>query len=94
LSWPNNLGIISEPAAPINTPVSEPSRNLFSKEELSWLNFGDFGQPQPFDVAQTFSVQEEPGWPKIWGGEPEPLSTPPFAETGTSADRRLVKESG
>lgn len=85
LSWLNNLGSASEPAAPFDTPASEPSEKPFAKEDLSWLN--DLGQtseqPQPFDAAPNIPLpQEEPSWLKDLGGEPEPLSTPPFAETG------------
>ncbi|HLO32007.1 MAG TPA: hypothetical protein VK249_22850 [Anaerolineales bacterium] len=91
LNWLNSLGGTSDPSQPFNAPVPNagvPSDQPSSEEDLSWLNNLGATSEQPeasFEPAQDIpsSPQDDFPWLKDLGGEPEPLSAPPFADTGS-----------
>ncbi len=89
LKWLNSLGGTAEPSHPFNAPASDTSVGSDKpfEEDLGWLN--DLSRTsesaQPSDTAQAMSSsspQEDLSWLKDLGAESEPLSTPPFAESG------------
>ncbi|HJQ13601.1 MAG TPA: hypothetical protein VJ830_02550, partial [Anaerolineales bacterium] len=74
LDWLNKLGGTSEPAQPA-VPFSVPEEKSATEEDLSWLN--DAGKPAELPAP---AAQEDLSWLSELGGEPEPLSIPPFEE--------------
>ena len=70
LEWLNRLGTASESSQASDVQQEKPS----ASEDLSWLNNLDKTSSQALP-------QEDLSWLKDLGGGPEPLATPPFAES-------------
>jgi hypothetical protein len=85
LDWLNKLGGTPEPAQPAQ-PFSVPGDQQPSEEEdLSWLN--NLGKPS--EPSEPVAPKEDLSWLNALGGEPETLSTPPFAEVDSEMDMGL-----
>jgi hypothetical protein len=87
LDWLNSLGAASEPAQAVQ-PFEVPEEQPSSSEDLSWLNNLD----KTSAPSQSLS-QEDLSWLKDLGGDPEPLATPPFAESESPPEENRPRQT-
>jgi hypothetical protein len=87
LDWLKNLPTTSEPSQPVQ-PFDIPGQEPSASEDLSWLKNLEQASAQSQSLPQ-----EDLSWLKGLGGEPEPLATPPFAETESVPEEKPRRQT-
>jgi hypothetical protein len=87
LDWLNKLGGTSE-SAPSTPAFSGPDEKPAAEEDLSWLkNLEQSAAESSTPAASHVAPQQELSWLDQLGGESEPLSVPPFAQTDSGTEQ-------